>query len=183
MGIVICFDFDLTLTENHSGGYPNEVIDPEDPNSPPYTAWNSIKGRESVKAMLITLKKNGFKTYIVSRGIQQQINQYLSRESLTSYFNGVMGAYDGDHLEAENWANIKLDYIQKIAQRENVTLDKIIFFDDTQENIAVAKAAGVNALLVNPPTSTTTVSMVSTMLETISFVMKNMCGQCGSLAM
>ena len=159
----LVFDFDKTLTEAHSGGYPmtkwvngNRITD----------AFNGQL--EDLKKILSTLKDAGYNLFLNSRGSRSQLIDFFYTTNLINLIpeNNIFGASDdktrvlsinenepansyaeigiGGSGDTKNWARQKLRYLRRILQDTNNLPTN--FYDDTEENIKVVKQSGINNL-------------------------------------
>ena len=136
----ICFDFDLTLTDSHSSGYPNLDTD--------YFEEESL---QRIREAFQELKEGGHSIYIVTRGMTHLVEQYISqpRIGLSPYISKVYGA-DGESPISGNkemegkpfWALKKVEYLKVILGLENAKPEDLYFFDDTALNVAEARRQG-----------------------------------------
>lgn len=179
--VVYAFDFDLTLTDAHSGGYPTE--DDEDTDER-FIAWNSPEKKEELTEMLQNIQTQGNSIYIVSRGLKDQIIEFLDMEGLLPFFKHVYGAKDEDQLAvgtlsgvysekdeeecSSNWARLKSRMLHEIAVDEQCSSRDIIFLDDTQGNVEEAKRNNFSAYYVFPAGLTTTLNIVHNLLNRVS---------------
>lgn len=143
---IICFDFDNTLTYYHSGGNPS-------------IEKNYFLNIEKVKEYLQSLKDNGCKIYIVTRGVREKVVEYLKHHMMDKYFKDVYGAISieeisecGKFPNAETyWSYMKVTMLQKIMKTNECSANEIYFYDDTKSNIIQAKLHGFNNSFVVEP--------------------------------
>jgi hypothetical protein len=80
----------------------------------------------------------------VSRGIKEDIVQYLTKLNIIELFDGIYGANNYTHF-AENaitWSRYKTEYLDIIISINNTKKENLYFIDDTEENIIYAKSSG-----------------------------------------
>ncbi len=151
---ILILDFDLTLTDIHTGGRINSDK----------LYWNSIENFDLVTKKLEKIKKSGYwDIYIVSRGIELDIKNYLSKLNIIELFNDVFGASDITHLSKPThiWAKYKVEYIRKIANINDCKSENIYYIDDTIENIRESQKSGyVNSILL-PNIGTSSIVLTS----------------------
>lgn len=156
---ILILDFDLTITDIHTCGRIN------------YDSiyWNSRDNLNLLVSMLKKLKKsNLWLIYIVSRGIESDIKNYLKKLNILELFDNVLGASDQTHLSRPThiWAKNKVEYINQIKILNNSESSDIFFIDDTIENIReVQKAGYVNSILL--PNIGTSSIMLTSILDKI----------------
>ena len=138
------FDFDLTLTDTHSRGRPSVT-----------KLYISSTQNELIIETFKAIKKDNLdnKIYILSRGYQNDIMNYLKNKhnELFKYIDEIVAAKTIEEIElgTEYWAKYKTEILEKFVQEFNEY--KIIFFDDTIENINVAKSNNIIAIHVLNP--------------------------------
>ena len=64
---ILALDFDKTITDIHTGGYP-------DSNK---SYWNNIDNLNNLIKVLQNFKINGWRIYIVSRGMKNLIEKFI----------------------------------------------------------------------------------------------------------
>ena len=130
--IILCFDFDMTLTKEHSHIEPNKYkLD--------YNYFGSdIK---EIKKYLGYLSEN-FILCVNSRGNQDFITRYLKKHDLLKFFKYVFGSSDEYPVNADNWPDLKVERLEYIEVSEKVSKNNIYFFDDTNDNITKAISKG-----------------------------------------
>ena len=130
--IILCFDFDLTLTKEHSHREPNKYK--LDYN---YFGYDI----EEIKDYLGKLSEN-FILCVNSRGNQEFITNYLEINHLLKFFKYVFGSSDEYPVTADNWPDLKVKRLEDIRISEGVSKNNIYFFDDTDDNITEAIKQG-----------------------------------------
>lgn len=145
---VIFFDFDLTISNKHTGGRPKK---------------KAHEINNSWKTVMSKLQNMGKEIVINTRGMQDQISEVMKTE-----FPGinitVMGADESipisnnkKGINRKKWAEIKTIFIEqymfnKHSTNNHIDKKKVLFFDDTKENIEEARNKGyVYSLYHNPP--------------------------------
>jgi hypothetical protein len=157
---ILILDFDNTMTDKHSGGHPDI--------SKSY--WNNNNNFLLLKNKLNILKQNKWKLYIVSRGMYDELNQYINHYfpdlfekvygSLTllelNPFLNILIKNDDNEIKKRNienftWSLIKVNNIYDIMISNKITdKNRIYFYDDLDKNIKIAKINGFkNSFIVN----------------------------------
>jgi hypothetical protein len=148
-GKILVLNFDQTFLKEHSNGQP-------------LTNNNFLSGIDKAEYIkyLTELRKYFDKIYINTRGLKEEIKQWLTKHSLfgENLINSVYGAdvvkktdialdkplaiFQKDN-ESESklfWAKQKVIFLNEIAADHSITdKSKIYFYDDTKENIEEAK--------------------------------------------
>ena len=136
--LVLCFDFDLTLTNVHTGGHP-------------------VYGTEyfvNIGLLIDLLEKlsSKYPLYIVTRGMEDKVKAYLQSRNMMKYFKNVFGATESLPIARDDWHKIKVDYLNTILDLENVDKNNLYFYDDTSINISEAlKNNYINSYVVKSP--------------------------------
>jgi hypothetical protein len=140
---IFAFDFDWTLTDEHSGG--NLEVGKEYITDP-------HKGQLLIS--LQELAKFG-PLYIITRGLKQSVIDYL-----TVAFNGkfpipstnIYGAEtESQMLENDSvwWSQKKVEFLKKIQAKHRIPdKDRIVFMDDTEDYVNAAKRNGFTTYLI-----------------------------------
>lgn len=131
---ILALDFDLTITDIHTQGKINQT----------QLYWYSSNNLNMITNCLRKFKNLGWKIYIVSRGIKEDIIQYLTKLNIIELFDNIYGAKNFAHL-AENalcWSRYKTEYLDIIISINNTKKENLYFIDDTEENITYAKSSG-----------------------------------------
>ena len=130
---VVFFDFDCTISDEHSGGYPVNT--------------QKYKINEVWKDVMSKLQNMGKEIVINTRGMQDLVTKVMETE-----FPGinitVMGADESipisnnkKGINRKKWAEIKTIFIEQYMLN-NIDKKKVLFFDDTKENIEEAREKG-----------------------------------------
>ncbi len=137
---ILVFDFDLTLISNHSKGYPisNNLPLIDEQIAEKYNKYFRILKR----------KHNVSHIMINSRGLKHEIKEYLKKCNI--HVDRIYGALDSNDIASNDWPNKKTRILNRISKKyTNGDKSKIYFYDDTAENIEVAKKNGyINSRLV-----------------------------------
>ena len=131
---ILALDFDLTLTDIHTQGHIKQT----------QLYWYSSSNLNQLVNCLHKFKNSGWKIYIVSRGIENDIIQYLTKLNIIRLFDGIYGAKNFSHL-GENtslWSKYKTEYLNHIISMNDAKKENLYFIDDTEENIIFAKSSG-----------------------------------------
>jgi FMN phosphatase YigB (HAD superfamily) len=128
--MIVVFDFDQTLTVVHTGGRP--VIGED------YFTGHLAKTKTLLKGYV----DHGWKIYVNTRGIKSDIVAYLKSVNLYKYIRKVYGAATIEDLAREDWPMRKVRVLDKISSFNSVSKGDIFFYDDTPENIAMARQYG-----------------------------------------
>lgn len=172
------FDFDLTLTLEHSGGEPEPSVGTVIELFSDYDSPNAeLVARERVESLLKLfedIRSRGGLVYICTRGLKKEIGETMDiaaqfcRGGSTpvvgkgNLIEEVLGANNVDEIadpfyretdtSTEDWALKKKELIQSVVQQHNTPTDLVYFFDDTRINIEVSKNAGFkNAEVITDP--------------------------------
>ncbi len=124
--MILVFDFDLTLINSHSKGYPISnnlpLIDEE-------TVYKYNK-----YFRLLKKKHNVSHIMINTRGLQSEIIEYLHKCHI--HVDKIYGARNPDEIISNDWPNKKTRILNRIAKKyTNGNKSEIYFYDDTSENI------------------------------------------------
>ena len=112
---VFAFDFDLTLTDEHSRGHPDA-----DSN-----LYLSKSNHDNIGAMLQRIADDPTKClFLISRGIKTKLEDYLKAQTIPDgrswlqLFDSVYGARDASHLNKgrDAWVKIKQDLLKEIRK-------------------------------------------------------------------
>ena len=138
--MILVFDFDLTLISNHSKGYPIST------NLPLIDEETVYKYNKYFR--ILKRKYNVSHIIINSRGLKNEIKEYLQKCNI--HVDKIYGARDSDDIASDDWPNKKTRILNKISKKyTNGNKSEIYFYDDTAENIEVAKKNGyINSRLV-----------------------------------
>ena len=137
--LVLCFDFDLTLTNIQTSGNP--IIGTE--------YFGNLENFKFIKDRLENLSSKHH-LYIVTRGMEVKVKSYLESRDIMKYFKNVYGATSDLPIARDDWHKIKVDYLNKIIAEENIDKNHLYFYDDTKENIIEALKNGyINSFIVN----------------------------------
>lgn len=131
--MIIFLDFDLTITENHSGGFPYDRH---------FMIFNSEKIENDVLLLLNKLASEN-NVFIVSQGDEQQIKNYLHLKNVKNV--NVFGSSSLNPMNSISWSKIKSNYILDKLKEFDPTKSHI-FLDDDLNNIFEAKKYGINAV-------------------------------------
>jgi hypothetical protein len=159
---VIAFDFDLTFINGHTGGYPYG----QDRVTQKLALTDLFNNSGLYKTALEALQAKGYKIVIVTRGIEEDVARALAHAGLNDIISreDVYGASRDDYSHGseqegrpqrigintpKEWEAKKVEYLKHIMDVESASLPKVVdkkakvyFYDDTQENIVAARAAG-----------------------------------------
>ena len=140
---IFAFDFDLTLTSEHSRGtFPNIKTTTEIIKGTEYDYFNSQQ-YEQVLLLFKRIKSDPENMiYIISRGVSSKIKQNLANThpELLLYVECIFGAIDdtrvsNTHYDGEYWARKKCIYLKKIKDIYSEFTTNVYFFDDTENNV------------------------------------------------
>jgi hypothetical protein len=165
----LVFDFDLTLTMQHTGGFPKSLDEVTDRNETfkGLALWKEylypLYGGEKNYERLITVFKQaiaeGYLLFINSRGMKQSLMHHFN-DTFPGMFKEIYAAdrgqlkidepydptikyiqYDADKDKGtDRWGTIKSVHLQEISRKYKIPPSSIYFFDDTEVNIKFAKA-------------------------------------------
>lgn len=166
------FDFDMTLTLDHTGGTAGmqftEEDDPVCDSDGKYvlevtpdmvteffgtTDWiqTIVSKFQEIK------KKHGGKIFINTRGIVACVEEFLKKTGevtdlpIRNLIDGVLGANTIEEVECEDqgnndvefWATKKVQFIEEVMTKHNLSDKNLVFFyDDTLTNIQYAQEKG-----------------------------------------
>jgi hypothetical protein len=156
---VFVFDFDLTLTTKSSDNlnYTSNYIE----------LFDSEDKLEKLKYYLNKIYKFGYPIYINTRALITDVKHILNKVGLNVGKNQIIKEikgsesiklinepFDINDLNKYNltnitdpkilWAVKKVTILNRIAEQEEVPINKILFFDDSVVNINTAKINGYN---------------------------------------
>ena len=171
------FDFDLTLTIDHTGGKPIDYVSNTGRFAGQNKSLTTLFGKDGLAQlfkMIQDIKAKGIAVYIVSRGEYGQLvktfqdNFQHDGQSLLELIGGethiygaittkpeyptseTRGKYSLSVANENVWAGYKLDYLKDINRKYNSTRQpNILFFDDTKVNIDIIYGPGDNSTWVN----------------------------------
>lgn len=151
---ILILDFDLTITDVHTYGMINHNI----------LYWNSQDNFNLLVSIIQKFKKsNLWLIYIVSRGIESDIKEYLTKLNIINLFDDIYGAKDQEHLSksTKTWSLIKSSYINMIKNKNNSDNQYIYYIDDTKENILESKKNGYSNSILLPNIGTSSIMLTS----------------------
>jgi hypothetical protein len=126
---IFVFDFDLTLTTDHTKGQPNVSID--------YFSEEQFANVSGILNDILSNPNNLF--VILSRGIQENLRSYVKLRFPRIDYNCVLGAIDIKELRQGEvyWAEKKAEIIRNLhlVSVERGDTPIVYFFDDTETNI------------------------------------------------
>jgi len=128
-GTILFLDFDKTLTDIHTGGFPHVHK----------SYWHNFINKQMIINLLIQLKSIGCKIYLITRADKIKIKYYIDNhfdnifDDIEGNSDKIMGILERDEIE---WANWKVKSMLKILTDLNHTnMSTVYFFDDTDLNI------------------------------------------------
>jgi hypothetical protein len=140
---IFVFDFDMTLTSEHSGGiFRDKIIDDKQINGLEYDYFSNEQYLQVL--LLFTKIKNDPENliYIVSRGVSSKIKKNLlnTHPELLEFIECIYGSLDYEHVNSESfdscyWENKKYIFLNKIKNMFSEFDSVLYFFDDTKQNI------------------------------------------------
>lgn len=140
--MAIVYDFDLTLTSIHTGGTPCINVD--------YFGENRLRRIRE----LFQSQQGKYHIYVNTRGLRDKVSDYLQSRGLLRYVTGVYGADSIGELSKNNWPLRKVCILDTIRRQHALPKDQVYFYDDTPENIEMARTQGyVNSYLIQLKTS------------------------------
>ncbi len=161
---IFVFDFDMTLTTEHTNGHPDIQ-----------KRYITKEQEELVGDMFTSIKFNFPNSIIVilSRGYRVMIDYYMQNvyKELYEKIGEIIGAELGTNIGGgsdEQWAVWKVDWMKKLCELYGT--EDIIFFDDTQINVkhAIASRFKNSYLIKKQSTNTTSVyNEYNAYLETV----------------
>ncbi len=130
----IALDFDLTMTDIHTGGSINFKKN----------YWHDKQNLNSLIYVLEKYKNINWGIYVVTRNIESDVKKYLEINGFGNLIDKVFGAQNILHmnLQTDKWSLIKLNYLDQICKIESISKTSIYFYDDTTINIVVSKSNG-----------------------------------------
>lgn len=135
---ILALDFDLTITDIHTKGHIKQT----------QLYWYFFNNLNLIINYLCKclrkFKNSGWLIYIVSRGIKEDIVQYLTKLKIIELFDDIYGASNYTHLgeNAFTWSRYKTKYLDIIISMNGAKKENLYFIDDTKENIIYAKFSG-----------------------------------------
>ncbi|PIZ86465.1 hypothetical protein CO033_02110 [Candidatus Nomurabacteria bacterium CG_4_9_14_0_2_um_filter_32_10] len=110
----------------------------------------SIKNKEintKILNKIVELRKHQIKCYIATRQEKYRM-KYLSEDiGLKDYFDGIFCTCDIGYDKSEP------EFFNKILKKLNLKSEEILFFDDKEKNINIARSFGIKAHLCDDSTS------------------------------
>jgi len=170
--LILCFDFDLTLTTRDSGGYPDIS-----------TEYFTDVQKWSIHALFSAVRSIfNCKIFIITRADQRMVVKYISErcDFMSGFIDGVYGSSarfprtelpsgsvaahrdiaEGRDLAlrgtSQYWANLKAFILGTIKSRNKNS--RVLFFDDTQINIDAARRRNISAFIVDRPSNLHTIT-------------------------
>lgn len=109
----------------------------------------------------------------MSRGIENDIIQYLTKLNIIGLFNDIYGAKNYSHLgeNALTWLRYKTEYLNYIISMNGTQKENLYFIDNTEENITFAKSSGYSNSIHLPNIGISSIILVS-ILEKILLIKK-----------
>ncbi len=104
----------------------------------------SVKNKDINKEILDKIEKlreNGIKCYIASRQEKYRMKYLSDTMGLKNYFDGIFCTCDIGYDKSEP------EFFQKILKELNFKPEEVIFFDDREKNIEIAKSLGIESHL------------------------------------
>lgn len=150
---ILALDFDLTLTDIHTQGHIKQT----------QLYWYSQTNLNQLSNCLRKFKNSGWKIYIVSRGIENDITQYLTKLNIIGLFDGIYGAKNFAHLRetTHTWSKYKTEYLNNIISMNEAKKENLYFIDDTEENIIFAKSSGYSNSIHLPSIGVNSIMLLS----------------------
>jgi hypothetical protein len=128
---IIALDFDLTISCDHSHGYPLE--------NPPS---NSVQIHDTIKRW----QNAGHRVVLITRAVKYSIATYMERIGISiPIFAPDEGKFN-KHSELDYWARYKYKCLMRIRTKTNMN---IIFIDDTVQNIQYIKDYAPDIIALN----------------------------------
>jgi hypothetical protein len=164
---IFVFDFDLTMTTMSTNNIDIDNFSTN--NIKYYTLFDSKEKINKLTLLLSKINNNNCPIYINTRALINHVNFILNKINFDlSLIKDIKGSYHDDminnpltinEIEQYNltstlqsnvsWALKKVIYLNEIKISENVSYDKILFFDDSKININTAKINGyMNSFLI-----------------------------------
>jgi len=91
--------------------------------------------------VLETMKKKGYKQYILSAREENELKLETSKLGVAQYFDSVVGLKD-------HFAHGKSDIGKTLLSAINVPAEKIVFIGDTNHDAEVAASLGIDCILI-----------------------------------
>lgn len=140
---IVFLDFDKTITDIHTGGFPH-------PNK---IYWRNSTNKEMITKLLLQLKEHEYKLYLITRANETETLEYVNLH-LTDIFEGIKGnsheLVDKIDNNSLSWAKWKISVIQNILLELNHTdMSTVFFFDDTEINVEMALSVIPNSFKVD----------------------------------
>jgi len=138
--VILCFDFDLTLTDINTLGYPKKSED--------YFTSESLNG---INQTFKKISSQNHSIYIVTRGMRQLVTEYISQPKIEfgQYVKKVYGADESFPVTGKDgqswtsvWSDKKTEILEEIISIHQASRYELYFYDDTPLNIEVAKKNG-----------------------------------------
>jgi len=155
---VLALDWDLTVTDIHSGGVPRNIG----------LYWHSKDNLDRLVTIFKLYVKRNWKIIILSRADISSLREFLKTCPLNPYIHDVYGSCSDvneehfflgkmltksekylmfpdervDEQSNELWTGIKSMMLEKIAEHFHLRFDKVYFADDTKANVDKANQTG-----------------------------------------
>ncbi|MCF7900452.1 hypothetical protein K9K77_03000 [Candidatus Babeliales bacterium] len=153
---VMAFDFDLTLINGHTGGFP---YGKDHMTKKPVL---NVLSDSLYREYLQKLQMYGFKIVVITRGIEEDVARALNEAGLSDIIapQDVYGASmsPSDHYshgyeqpgrpqrtginKPDEWVAKKVEYLNYIVFQYHTTKDNVYFYDDTALNVIAAQHNG-----------------------------------------
>jgi HAD superfamily hydrolase (TIGR01509 family) len=111
--------------------------------------WREIRARhleylllnKQVFAYVLGLQKQGFKILLLSKNVPSQFRDIVSKYKLRKYFKNIINTYDLGLPKASK------ETINFVLKKFKVKPQEIIYIDDQDFNLPIAKKLGVKTIL------------------------------------
>lgn len=99
----------------------------------------------------------------MSRGIENDIAQYLTKLNIVRLFDDIYGAKNFTHLRETTltWSKYKTEYLNHIISINGAKKENLYFIDDTEENIIFAKSSGYSNSIHLPNIGVSSLTLLS----------------------
>jgi FMN phosphatase YigB (HAD superfamily) len=134
--------------------------------------WYSLANLNQLANCLCKFKNSGWKIYIMSRGIEEDIVKYLTKLNIIELFDDIYGAKNFSHLgeNALSLSRYKTEYLDIIISINNTKKENLYFIDDTEENIIFAKSSGYSNSIHLPNIGISSIMLLSVLEKILMLV-------------
>ncbi len=108
------------------------------------TCYTPIEGTEEI---IIKLKKQGLRLYILSDNVKERVNYLQERYNFLNYFDDTVFSYEV-HIVKPDGPDIFKEAVKKAGVEES----EIVYVDDVEKYVKEGEKLGINAIHFKNPT-------------------------------